>query len=101
MKRSDPSCSVEIYERNRPDDTFGFGVVFSDKTLDNLAAADRPSHDAIIGSFFHWDDIDTHFKGSVLRSSGHGFSGLGRQKLLSILQSRARELGAELLFEKE
>jgi len=101
MKRVDPTCQATVFERNRADDTFGFGVVFSDATLDNLAQADPESHRAITEAFAHWDDIDIHFGGQVLRSTGHGFSGLGRQTLLDILQARARTLGVEVLFEQE
>src|SRR5207247_1269198 len=75
MKRADPSHEIVVVERNRADDTFGFGVVFSDATLDNFQEADAPSHAAIIRAFAHWDDIDTHYAGHVLRSTGHGFSG--------------------------
>ncbi|MCA9623987.1 MAG: bifunctional salicylyl-CoA 5-hydroxylase/oxidoreductase, partial [Myxococcales bacterium] len=101
LKRRDPSTAVRILERNRPDDTFGFGVVFSDATMDNLAAADPESHAAITESFWHWDEIDTFFKGERLRSTGHGFAGMSRQKLLVILQERCRALGVELVFEHE
>jgi len=101
MKRARPGSVVRVFERNRPDDTFGFGVVFSDATLDNLAQADPASYEAITRSFAHWNDIDIHFKGRVLRSTGHGFSGLGRQALLDILQKRAAELGVEIQFETE
>lgn len=101
LKRARPDWSVRVLERNRPDDTFGFGVVFSDATLDNLATADPESYRAITESFAHWDDIDVHFRGRVLTSTGHGFSGLGRQRLLTILQERCRALGVELRFETE
>ncbi|WP_436606502.1 bifunctional salicylyl-CoA 5-hydroxylase/oxidoreductase [Sorangium sp. So ce1036] len=100
-KQRDPRRDVVVVERNRPDDTFGFGVVFSDATLDNLADADRPSYDAIRASLAHWDELHTHFGGRVLVSRGHGFSGLSRQRLLAILQDRARELGVVLRFEEE
>ena len=88
-------------ERNRPDDTFGFGVVFSDATLDNLAAADGPSHDDIARSFWHWDDIDIHFGEHVVTSRGHGFAGMSRKALLQILQRRCAEVGVEMRFEQE
>jgi anthraniloyl-CoA monooxygenase len=101
MKRADPSHSVTVIERNRPDDTFGFGVVFSDATLENLSKADPDSHRAIQGSFAHWDDIEIHWRGEVLRSTGHGFCGMERRLLLHILQERARALGVELVFERE
>ncbi|MYA33903.1 MAG: bifunctional salicylyl-CoA 5-hydroxylase/oxidoreductase [Gemmatimonadales bacterium] len=96
MKRSDPAHDVIVLERNRPGDTYGFGVVFSDATLEELAAADRDSYEAIVRSFHHWDDIDIHYRGQRLTSSGHGFSGLARTALLEILESRARELGVDL-----
>lgn len=101
MKRADPAHEVVVWERNRADDTFGFGVVFSDATMDNLAAADPESHTAITRSFAHWNDIDIHFGGRVIRSSGHGFSGMGRQELLTILQQRALSLGVVIHFERE
>jgi len=101
MKRADPAHEVAVWERNRADDTFGFGVVFSDATMGNLAAADPESHAAITQSFAHWNDIDIHFGGRVLRSTGHGFCGMGRQQLLDILQRRARELGVVIHFERE
>jgi len=101
MKRADPRHEVTVLERNRPDDTFGFGVVFSDATLENLGRADPESFAAIQGSFAHWDDIDIHWRGQVLRSTGHGFCGMERRLLLQILQRRCRELGVELQFERE
>lgn len=101
MKRADPSHVVDVYERNRPEDTFGWGVVFSDQTLGNLAVADPETHRRITDDFIHWDDIDIHFRGRVLRSGGHGFCGIARKKLLHILQERARDLGVRLHFETE
>ncbi len=101
MKRADPSHEITVVERNRRDDTFGFGVVFSDATLENLADADRPSYEEISSGFAHWDDIDIHFKGDVLTSTGHGFSGISRQTLLDILCRRCEDLGVELQFESE
>jgi anthraniloyl-CoA monooxygenase len=101
MKLRDDSHQVRIIERNRADDTFGFGVVFSDATMDNLKAADPVTHKRITDSFWHWDEIDTFFKGQRLRSTGHGFAGMSRMKLLLILQERCRELGVELQFETE
>ena len=101
MKKSDPGHDVTVLERNRADDTFGFGVVFSDATLDNFAEADRPSCEAITRAFAHWDDIDIHYQGQVLTSTGHGFSGMSRQGLLDILQRRCAELGVTLRFETD
>src|SRR5581483_5708351 len=90
-----------VVERNRPFDTFGWGVVLSDETLANLAAADPVSAEAIRREFVYWDDIAVHYRGTVTRSSGHGFSGIGRKRLLNILQERAQALGVELVFETE
>jgi anthraniloyl-CoA monooxygenase len=101
VKRSAPEHDVVVYERNRPDDTFGFGVVFSDATLGNLAAADPETHAQITAQFARWDDIEIHAAGEVLRSTGHGFCGLERKTLLHILQARARELGVQVEFERE
>jgi anthraniloyl-CoA monooxygenase len=101
LKKADPNSDIVVYERNRPDDTFGFGVVFSDATMENLRQADEPTYDAITGALAHWDDIDIHFGGEVVTSRGHGFSGMSRIKLLNILQERCRELGVVLHFEHE
>jgi len=101
VKLVSPKHEVVVLERNRPDDTFGFGVVFSDATLGHLAAADPDSHAAITRAFARWDDIEIHVRGEVLRSTGHGFCGIERKTLLQILQARARELGVELVFERE
>ncbi len=101
VKRSAPEHDVVVYERNRPTDTFGFGVVFSDATLGHLAAADPESHAAITHEFARWDDIEVHAGGEVLRSTGHGFCGLERKTLLQILQTRAQALGVRVEFEHE
>src|ERR1700752_5505353 len=101
MKRRDPSHHVSVIERNRADDTFGWGVVFSDETLRNLEGADPESKQEILDSFAHWDDIDIHFKGRTITSGGHGFCGIERKHLLNILQRRAAALGVELLFGRE
>ncbi|EDQ31869.2 NADH:flavin oxidoreductase, Old Yellow Enzyme family [Hoeflea phototrophica DFL-43] len=101
MKLRDPSHEVVVIERNRADDTFGWGVVLSDETLDNLAENDVESAAAIRGHFAYWDDIAVLFKGSKTVSTGHGFCGIGRKKLLLLLQERARELGVELRFETQ
>jgi anthraniloyl-CoA monooxygenase len=100
-KRRFPGWSIRVLERNRPLDTFGWGVVFSDATLENLHAADEPTHRAITEAFAHWDDIAIHFKGHTIRSGGHGFSGISRKRLLAILQERAAELGVELCFQTD
>jgi len=101
MKRRDPAHRITVLERNGPDDTFGWGVVFSDETLNNIAAADPESYVEITESFAHWDAIDIHYRGEVLTSHGHGFSGLSRKRLLNILQRRAAALGVELRFHHE
>ena len=101
MKQRDPSHRITVIERNRSDDTFGWGVVFSDETLRNLEGADPPSKQEILDSFAHWDDIDIHFKGRVITSGGHGFCGIERRHLLNILQRRAASLGVELIFQRE
>ncbi len=95
-----PQWRVELVERNVFGDTFGWGVVFSDATLDGLARADAESFAQIERSFVRWDDIEVHFQDSVVRSSGHGFAGIGRKKLLSILHERARELGVDLRYDE-
>jgi anthraniloyl-CoA monooxygenase len=101
LKKADPTHEITVVERNRPDDTFGFGVVFSDAALDNVGGEDPETHAAITRSFHHWEDIEIHYRGEVLRSSGHGFSGISRVRLLQIMQARARELGVRLEFGKE
>ena len=101
LKKADPAHAVRVVERNRPYDTFGWGVVFSDQTLDNLAAADPETATAIAGAFNHWDDIDVHFRGRTITSGGHGFCGIGRKRLLNILQARCEALGVELVFETD
>jgi anthraniloyl-CoA monooxygenase len=101
LKNADPNREIRVFERNRPDDTFGFGVVFSDATMRELRSADEETYDAIASAFAHWDDIDVHYGGRVLRSGGHGFAGLSRQRLLNILQERARDLEIALSFESD
>ena len=101
MKLRDPSHEIEIFERNAPGVTFGWGVVFSDQTVENLTANDPKSAKTIADEFAHWDDIDVHVHGTTITSSGHGFIGIGRKRLLEILQGRARELGVELRFNEE
>jgi anthraniloyl-CoA monooxygenase len=101
MKRRAPRDEILVVERNRPYDTFGWGVVLSDETLANLNASDPESADAIRRAFVYWDDIAVFYRGSVTRSSGHGFCGIGRKRLLDILQDRARALGVTLQFETE
>jgi anthraniloyl-CoA monooxygenase len=101
VKLAAPKHHVTILERNRADETFGFGVVFSDATLGHLEAADPGTHTEITRKFSRWDDIEIHVKGSALRSTGHGFCGIERRTLLKILQARAHELGVEVVYEKE
>jgi anthraniloyl-CoA monooxygenase len=99
LRKALPSARIEVYERNRPDDTFGWGVVFSDQTMGNFRAADPQTHSAILSSFHHWDDIAIHFGGRRFLSSGHGFCGISRKRLLGLLQERARELGVHQVFQ--
>jgi anthraniloyl-CoA monooxygenase len=101
MKLQDTAHDITVVERNRPYDTFGWGVVFSDETLRNLKGGDPVSEASISAGFAHWDDIEVHFKGHVVRSGGHGFCGIERKHLLNILQERAEGLGVRLLFEQE
>jgi len=101
MKLRDPSHEIEVFERNPPGVTFGWGVVFSDLTVENITRNDPVSAKIITSEFAHWDDIDVHYRGEVVTSSGHGFIGIGRRRLLEILQDRARELGVTLHFEAE
>ncbi|MCC0039074.1 MAG: bifunctional salicylyl-CoA 5-hydroxylase/oxidoreductase [Brucellaceae bacterium] len=101
MKLRDSAHDVTVYERNRADDTFGWGVVLSDETLDNLAANDPVSADRIRQHFAYWDDIAVVYNGTRTVSTGHGFCGIGRMRLLLLLQERARELGVKLEFQTE
>jgi anthraniloyl-CoA monooxygenase len=101
MKKQQPAHRIVVVERNRPYDTFGWGVVFSDQTLGNLVASDEPTARAILHSFNHWDDIDVFYRGARVTSGGHGFCGIGRKRLLNILQGRCEELGVELVFETD
>ena len=99
LKKADPRHDVTVVERNRPDDTFGFGVVFSDATEEALAHADPAVTEAMAARAHRWDDIEIHYRGQVLTSTGHGFSGLSRRTLLGILTDRCREVGVTLCFE--
>ena len=101
LKRLDPAHEVVVYERNAPDDTFGFGVVFSDETLAAFEAADPESYAEITRRFVRWSEIDVHYRGEIITSGGHGFSALGRKNLLNILQTRAADLGVDLRFNTE
>ena len=101
MKQLDPAHDITVVERNKPYDTFGWGVVFSDQTMDNMRQWDPPTAQAIQQAFNHWDDIELEFKGRTIRSGGHGFVGIGRKKLLNILQARCEELGVKLVFDTD
>ena len=101
MKQQDPAHEIVVVERNLPYDTFGWGVVFSDATMDNMRVWDAPTAAEIQQAFNHWDDIELHFKGRTIRSGGHGFVGIGRKKLLNILQARCEALGVELVFSRD
>ncbi len=98
LKKTDPAREITVYERNAADDTFGFGVVFSEETLQNVADADPESIDRIQAEFRHWSAIDTDFLGTVERSDGHAFAALERRRLLQILGERARELGVDVRY---
>ena len=95
LKKADPAHRVVVLERNRPTDAFGWGVVFSEQTLGNLAVADPESYREIAARFARWDDIDVHFRGAVVTSGGHGFVGIARRALLEVLRRRAAALGVE------
>ena len=101
MKQQDPRHDITVVERNKPYDTFGWGVVFSDQTLGNLQAADPQTANEILGAFNHWDDIEVHIRGERIVSGGHGFCGIGRKRLLNILQARCESLGVKLVFETD
>ena len=101
MKQRHADCTVTVVERNRPFDTFGWGVVLSDQTLANLRTADPVSAQLIGDAFNHWDDIEVFFKGRSVRSTGHGFCGIGRKRLLNVLQERCLAVGVDLVFETD
>ena len=100
-KKAWPRWDITVYERNRPDDTFGFGVVFSDQTLDAFKLYDSVTYERIRRRFAYWGDVDVVYKGSVMRSGGNGFCGCSRVALLNILQDRGRELGVQMRFQRE
>ena len=101
MKQNNPAHDITVVERNKPYDTFGWGVVFSDATMDNMQVQDPVTAAEIRQAFNHWDDIELIFKGETIRSGGHGFVGIGRKKLLNILQTRCEALGVKLVFETD
>jgi anthraniloyl-CoA monooxygenase len=101
LKRYDPGHQVTVYERNRVEDTFGFGVVFSDETLENVGEADPETNREMAAAAAHWDDIEIHYRGTVMRSTGHRFSGVERKTLLELLARRAQSLGVEVHWQTE
>src|SRR5215469_10059364 len=101
LKKANPQWDVTVVERNRPNDTFGWGIVFSDKTMDGFKSVDEETHAEITRAFRHWDDIDVHFKGRKITSGGHGFCGIARIKLLKVLQKRASSLSVKLVYKTE
>lgn len=100
-KKAHAGHDVLVLERNRPDDTFGFGVVFSDATMAEIAEADTEAYSEIARHLVHWTDIDVHYRGTVVRTTGHGFSAVSRHALLSTLQAQARDAGVQLEFERD
>lgn len=101
LKKANPAHEVSVFERNRFGETFGWGVVFSDQTLENFRLADEPTYRQITDHFAHWDNIDVVIHGRRITSGGHGFSGIARKQLLHILEERARDVGVALHFEQE
>jgi anthraniloyl-CoA monooxygenase len=101
LKRDDPAHEVTVFERNRMQDTFGFGVVFSDETMENVGAADPETNQAMADAVARWDDIEIHFRGTLIRSTGHRFSGVARKTLLGLLAKRAQAIGVEFQQQRE
>ena len=101
MKKAWPQTRITVFERNKPDDTFGFGVVFSDQTLEAFESYDRETYRQIVGHFAYWDDIEIHFRGSTHRIGGNGFCGTSRAMLLKILGRRAHSLGIDIKYGSE
>jgi anthraniloyl-CoA monooxygenase len=101
MKKADARHDISVVERNRPDDTFGFGVVFSDATMAGIAEADSEAYGEIARHLVHWDDIEVNYRGERITSTGHGFSGMSRHTLLHVLQEQAESVGVRLQFEHE
>src|SRR5262245_56495104 len=101
LTKQRPQAEITVYERNRADDPFGFGVVFSDPTPDHFEQSDPPSYRRITQECAYWDDIAVHFRGTVHRVGGNRFCGCSRRTLLLILQERASELGVTLAFETD
>lgn len=100
-KKAIPDCEINVYERNKPDDSFGFGVVFSDETLSEFLTRDPKSYELIRTNFAYWDDLDVARDGEIVRITGNGFCGCSRMKLLQLLHQRCREEGVNLHFEAE
>ena len=101
MKKAWPQTRITLFERNKPDDTFGFGVVFSDQTLEAFESDDRETYRQIVGHFAYWDDIEIHFRGTTHRIGGNGFCGTSRTMLLKILSRRAYSLGIDIKYGAE
>lgn len=101
MKKADPNHEITVYDRNPRGNTFGWGVVLSDEALSNFRKADTKVADQITDTLAHWDDIEVHFKGKSIKSSGHGFCGIARDRMLEIMYDRAEELGVKLVFDNE
>src|SRR6187431_2228074 len=101
MKKAWPRTRITLFERNKPDDTFGFGVVFSDQTLEAFESYDRETYRQIVGHFAYWDDIEIHFRGTTHRIGGNGFCGTSRTMLLKILSRRAYSLGIDIKYGAE
>ncbi len=101
MKKAFPETDITVYERNKPDDTFGWGVVFSDETLGGFEDEDAESYHAMTEAFAYWTDIETYYADTCVRSTGHGFCGMSRKKLLQIFHERCRAVGVKLEFERE
>ena len=99
-KKAMPHCQIDIYERNKPDDSFGFGVVFSDETLGEFLKRDMQSYELIRSKFAYWDDLDVARDSEIVRISGNGFCGCSRKTLLQLLQQRCIEEGVNLHFEQ-
>jgi len=100
-KQLSPGCEITVWERNAADDTFGFGVVFSDETLGGIEHADPQVYAAMEREFARWDDIDVHYRGQVITSGGHGFAAISRRRLLYILRQRCAALGVRMYFRTE
>ena len=99
MKLANPAHDITVYEQNRSDDTFGFGVVFSDETLENFMGQDAVTYQEIRNQFAYWNEIEVRYRGERIRSGGHGFAGMARMTLLEIFQKRCVELGVKMNFE--